>query len=667
MVAELGLFALVLAFMVSIVQGTVPFIGAHLDRPNWMAVAVPAALLQLFLISAAFAALTTLYVTSDFSVLNVVQNSHSTKPLLYKVSGVWGNHEGSMLLWVLILAAFGSAVALFGRNLPPKLKVRVLSVQSWIAIGFLSFSLFTSNPFERVFPAPFDGRDLNPLLQDPGLAFHPPMLYMGYVGFSMAFSFAVAALIEGRVDAAWARWVRPWTLLAWIFLTGGIALGSWWAYYELGWGGWWFWDPVENVSLMPWLMGTALLHSAVVVEKRDTLKAWTVLLAILTFSLSLIGTFIVRSGLLTSVHAFATDPTRGVYILALLIIAIGGSLALFAWRGPQLSGGGLFQPVSREAGLVLNNVLLSVSCLIVFAGTMSPLIFEAFDQKISIGVPYYNITFVPVMIPLLFLMALGPFLSWKRADLAGVLGHFRAIGVICFLAALATYYLNEGGGVLSALALAFALWLFLGTLLEWVERTRVFRTAPRDSWRRVKGMPRAAHGMTLAHAGLAIAIFGMIGASNWTEEAIEVMRPGETIELGTYSYTLEGVEEGEGPNYLRQTARFTVRKDGEEVAVLEPENRIYPVQGMPTTEAAIRTSFVEDLYAVIGEADGAGGFAVRIYNKPLVPWLWFGSIMMVIGGFVSLSDRRLRVGAPRRKKRAGDDLRRLGQATSPVA
>jgi cytochrome c-type biogenesis protein CcmF len=652
LIAEIGLFSLVLAFMVAIVQGTVPFMGAQLGRPNWMALAVPAAVLQLVFIAGAFAALTTLYVTSDFTVANVVSNSHSAKPLLYKITGVWGNHEGSMLLWVLILAVFGSAVALFGRNLPPTLKVRVLAVQGWISIGFLSFSLFTSNPFERVFPAPLDGRDLNPLLQDPGLAIHPPMLYLGYVGFSMAFSFAIAALIEGRVDAAWARWVRPWTLLAWCFLTAGIALGSWWAYYELGWGGWWFWDPVENVSLMPWIMGTALLHSSIVVEKRDALKIWTILLAILTFSLSLIGTFIVRSGLLTSVHAFATDPTRGLYILVLLAIAIGGSLILFAWRGPQITGGGFFQPVSRESGLVLNNVLLVVACLVVFVGTMSPLVLEAFGEKISIGIPYYNITFIPIMLPLIFFMALGPYLSWKRADLAGIVARFKLIGLVSLSAGLATVYLTEGGAVLAALAMAFAIWLLLGALMEWGERARLFRVPFIDSWRRIKGLPRSAHGMTLAHSGLAIVIFGMIGASSWTVEDIRIMRPGEWGNLGSYRYTLEEVTEGQGPNYFSQTARFRVFEGEEEIAVLEPEKRLYPVQQMPTTEAAIRSGLLGDLYAVIGEPDGKGGYAVRIYNKPLVPWLWVGTIIMVLGGLVSLSDRRLRVGAPRKKRKS---------------
>ncbi|MDX1424463.1 MAG: heme lyase CcmF/NrfE family subunit, partial [Kiloniellales bacterium] len=446
MIPEIGHFALILALLVALVQGSVPMLGAARGRGDWMVLAGPTALLQLALMATAFLALMQAYVVSDFSVLNVAQNSHSAKPLLYKITGVWGNHEGSMVLWILILALFGAAVALFGGNLPETLKARVLAVQAWIAAGFLLFTILTSNPFARLVPAPADGADLNPLLQDPGLAFHPPMLYTGYVGFSIAFSFAIAALIEGKVDAAWARWVRPWTLVAWSFLTAGIALGSWWAYYELGWGGWWFWDPVENVSFMPWLMGTALLHSAIVVEKRDALKVWTILLAILTFSLSLIGTFIVRSGLLTSVHAFATDPERGLFILILLCLTIGGSLALFAWRAPALKSGGLFDPISREGALVLNNLLLATACATVFLGTLYPLFVEALGgAKISVGEPYFNATFVPIMVPLVVAMAVGPLLPWKRADLLGALGRLKAVAVLAFAAALVAVYLHRGG------------------------------------------------------------------------------------------------------------------------------------------------------------------------------------------------------------------------------
>jgi cytochrome c-type biogenesis protein CcmF len=463
-----------------------------------------------------------------------------------------------MLLWILILALFGSAVAAFGGNLPPSLRARVLAVQAWIGTGFLAFTLFTSNPFLRIFPAPFDGEDLNPLLQDPGLAFHPPMLYAGYVGFSMAFSFAIAALIEGKVDAAWARWVRPWTLLAWAFLTGGIALGSWWAYYELGWGGWWFWDPVENVSFMPWLLGTALLHSAIVVEKRNALKAWTILLAILTFSLSLIGTFIVRSGVLTSVHAFATDPERGFFILVLLALAIGGSLTLFAIRAPSLKSGGLFAPISREGAMVINNLFLAAACAAVFLGTLYPLFLELLTdgaQKVSVGPPFFNATFAPLMVPLVFLMAIGPLLPWKRADLAGALARLKLAALGAVAAALIAWYVSAGGPILAVAALGLAAWLFVGTLVEWADRVKLFRVAPGESWRRARSLPRAAHGMTLAHAGLAVVMAGAIGSSVWKSEVVTNLRPGETVAIAGFDLRFEGVEKHAGLVQARRRGR----------------------------------------------------------------------------------------------------------------
>ncbi len=658
MIPEIGHFALILALLVAAVQGSVPMAGAARGHAGWMAVARPAALLQFALIATAFLALMQAYVSSDFTVLNVVNNSHSAKPMLYKVSGVWGNHEGSMVLWVLILALVGAAVALFGTNLPPTLRARVLSVQAWIAFGFLAFTLFTSNPFERVFPPPMDGNDLNPLLQDPGLAFHPPMLYAGYVGFSIAFSFAIAALIEGRVDAAWARWVRPWTLAAWCFLTAGITLGSWWAYYELGWGGWWFWDPVENVSFMPWLMGTALLHSAIVVEKRDALKAWTILLAILTFSLSLIGTFIVRSGLITSVHAFANDPERGLFILLLLSIAIGGSLLLFALRAPALKAGGLFAPISREGGLMLNNLLLATATATVFLGTLYPLFLEAVGGcRVSVGAPFFNLTFVPIMVPLVAAMAVGPLLPWKRADLAGALGRLKLAAGFALAVALGTVYLRHGEPVLAVIGMALAAWLFAGAVLEWAGRVKLFRAPLGDSLARARRLPRSAYGMTLAHAGLGIAIAGITAAAAWKGEDVRIMRPGESLELAGYSYRLEGVERLPGPNYMSDTATFTVTRGGRLVTVLRPEKRLYPVQNMPTTEAAIHTTGLADLYAVIGDPDGTGGWTVRIYHEPLVPWMWAGALIMVLGGAVSLSDRRLRVGAPERKTRRAAEAR----------
>ena len=652
MIPELGHFALIRALMVALVQGSVPFIGAARGHEGWMALSRPTAVLQLLFVALAFLALMYAYVTSDFTVFNVAANSHSAKPLLYKISGVWGNHEGSMVLWILILALFGAAVAVFGTNLPASLRARVLSVQAWIAIGFLAFTIFTSNPFERIFPPPIDGRDLNPLLQDPGLAFHPPMLYTGYVGFSIAFSFAIAALIEGRVDAAWARWVRPWTLTAWCFLTAGIALGSWWAYYELGWGGWWFWDPVENVSFMPWLMGTALLHSAIVVEKRDALKAWTILLAILTFSLSLIGTFIVRSGLLSSVHAFATDPERGVFILLLLCLTIGGSLILFALRAPALKAGGLFAPVSREGALVLNNLLLTVACATVFLGTLYPLFLEALTgDKVSVGPPFYNNTFVPIMAPLVAAMAVGPFLPWKRGDLAGVLGRLKLALVGAAVAAALALYL-EGGPVMTAVAMALAAWLFLGSLIEWAERIKLFRAPLGDSLRRARHLPRSAHGKTLAHAGLAVAIVGMAAAASWKAEVVQIMRPGESLDLAGYSYRLEGVRGFQGPNYRGDVATITVTQGDKFIARLTPEKRLYPVQNQPTTEAAIHTTGLADLYTVIGDPDGRGGWTVRVFHEPMVPWIWAGSMIMILGGICSLSDRRLRVGAPARRRKA---------------
>jgi cytochrome c-type biogenesis protein CcmF len=652
-IPELGLFALILALAVALVQGSLPMVGAARGNLRWMALARPAAFLQFALVATAFLALMQAYVSSDFTVLNVVRNSHSAKPMLYKVSGVWGNHEGSMLLWVLILTLFGAAVAGFGANLPPSLRTRVLGVQAWISIGFLTFMLFTSNPFERVFPPPLDGRDLNPLLQDPGLAFHPPMLYAGYVGFSIAFSFAVAALIEGKVDAAWARWVRPWTLLAWCFLTAGIALGSWWAYYELGWGGWWFWDPVENVSFMPWLLGTALLHSAIVVEKRNALKVWTILLAILTFSLSLIGTFIVRSGLLTSVHAFATDPERGLFILILLCLTIGGSLLLFALRAPALKPGGLFAPVSREGALVLNNLFLATATATVFLGTLYPLFLDAYSgDSVSVGAPFYSRTFVPLMVPLVAAMAVGPFLAWKRADLAGVLGRLKLAAGLAVAAVLAALYLAQGGPVMALFGVALAAWLFAASILEWAGRVKLLRVPLADSLRRAAKLPRSAYGMTLAHAGLAVAIAGMTASAAWKTEEIVILRPGDNVQVAGTSYLFEGVERSQGPNYQSETAAITATRDGRIIARLRPEKRLYPVQNMPTTEAAIHTTGLADLYVALGDPDGKGGWTVRIFHEPLVPWIWAGSLIMVLGGFVSLSDRRLRVGAPTRRRAA---------------
>ena len=652
MSVELGHFALILALCVALVQGSLPMVGATRNNSAWMALGDHAALAQFLLVAISFGCLMHAYVVSDFSVLTVATNSHSAKPMLYKVAGTWGNHEGSMLLWVLILVIFGAAVAAFGRNLPPGLRARALGVQAWIATGFYLFILFTSNPFERLDPPAVDGQGLNPLLQDPGLAFHPPFLYLGYVGFSMAFSFAVAALIEGRVDATWARWVRPWTLAAWTFLTCGIALGSWWAYYELGWGGWWYWDPVENASLLPWLSGTALLHSAIVVEKRDALKGWTAFLAIVTFSLSLLGTFLVRSGVLTSVHAFAVDPERGVFILALLVIVIGGSFALFAWRGPQLPAGSLFKPISREGGLLLNNLLLSTAAAAVLLGTLYPLLLEATTgQKVSVGPPFFNAVFLPLMAPLLIVMAVGPLLPWKRGDLAIVLRQLWLAGLAAAIAMLFAWALYDGRSVVGLFGFGLAAWVFFGTLTGLARRIGLFQGNPGAVLRRAAGLPRAHWGMTFAHAGLAVSIAGMTASSVWKDERIQVMRSGDHVAIGGYVITFQGAANAPGPNYDALQGRFSVARPGQPaLAVLEAEKRFYPVENQSTTEAAIRSTLRGDLYAVIGEPQVDGGYVTRLYFEPLVPWIWAGVGLMALGGVISLTDRRHRVGAPARHR-----------------
>ncbi len=664
MIVELGHFALILALVVAGGQAILPMWGATKGYPRLMAVGSQAAYIQLVLIVVAFLALMYAYVTSDFTVLNVAKNSHSLQPMLYKISGVWGNHEGSLVLWVLILALFGAIVAAFGRNLPPGLKARTLAVQGMIAFGFLLFAVVTSNPFKRIFPPPENGQQLNPLLQDPGLAFHPPMLYTGYVGFSIVFSFAVAALIEGRVDAAWARWVRPWTLLAWIFLTFGIALGSWWAYYELGWGGWWYWDPVENASLIPWLSGTALLHSAIVVEKRDALKTWTILLAIVTFGMSLIGTFLVRSGVLTSVHAFATDPDRGIFILGLLVIAIGGSLSLYAWRAPTLKGGGLFAPISREGSLVLNNLLLATATTTVLLGTLYPLFMEALGGgKVSVGPPYFNATFIPLMLPMIAALGIGPMLAWKRGDLKGVLMRLKVAFALTVATAVIFGVVLWGRSIFGVLGLALAVWLGAAVLTEFAERVGVRKGGgPADWWRRAKSLPRASYGMTVAHLGLAVAIVGMTGSTLWEKESIQTMQPGDSVTVSGYTYTFQGAEMVEGQNYDALRGHFTVSSGDEVIARMAPEKRKYMVSGRTTTEAAIRTRPLGDLFAVIGDPQENGGFVTRLYFKPVVAWIWMGTFLMGLGGMVSLTDRRLRIGVPQRSRR-----QRGGAAAPPSA
>jgi cytochrome c-type biogenesis protein CcmF len=624
-------------------------VGTRSDDPTLINVAVPAALAQFLFVALAFAALATCYVTSDFSVFNVYENSNSAMPLLYRFTSVWGNHEGSMMLWVFILALFGALVAGFGGNLPSKLKANALAVQAWIAAAFELFILTTSNPFLRIVDAPFEGRDLNPVLQDPGLAFHPPLLYLGYVGFSIAFSFAIAALLEGHIDAAWARWVRPWVLVAWMCLTLGIAGGSYWAYYELGWGGYWFWDPVENASLMPWLAGTALLHSAVVMEKRGALKVWTILLAILAFSLSLIGTFLVRSGVLTSVHAFATDPQRGIFILAILIAFIGGALALFAWRAPLLKQGGLFAPISREGALVLNNLFLTCACATVFVGTLYPLALEAMTgEKISVGPPFFNATFGPLFVPLLLIMPFGPLLGWKRGDLLGAAQRLLAAAFIAAVAIAATFALAHGGPVLAPFGVGLALFVMAGAVIDLAERTMILRVPLGAALRRAIGLPRSAWGTAVAHFGIGVTLLGIVVVTAWGAERIAALRPGESVDIAHYRLSFDGIFNRTGPNYRELVAHFTVRRtSGDLLGSMEPSRRTFPARGMATTEAALMRRGVSQIYLSLGDPAGDGAVPIRLYYKPMVLLIWLGALIMFVGGGLSLSDRRLRVGAPR--------------------
>jgi cytochrome c-type biogenesis protein CcmF len=652
---------LVLALCVAAIQASVPLYGAAKGDSALIGLARPAALAQFIFVASAFLALMHAYAVSDFSMLNVAANSSAEKPLLYKITGVWSNHEGSMILWVFMLALFGAAVALFGNNLPPALRARVLSVQGMICVGFLLFILFTSNPFLRLYPVPADGNGLNPILEDRGLAFHPPMLYAGYVGFSISFCFAIAALIEGRVDPAWARWVRPWTLAAWCALTIGIAMGSWWSYYTLGWGGWWYWDPVENASFMPWIIGTALLHSAIFVEKRDTLKAWTILLAILTFSLSLIGTFLVRSGVLTSVHAFAEDPRRGVFILLLLGVATGGALLLYAIRAPSLKGGGLFAPISREGGLLLNNLLLTTAAATVLIGTLYPLFLQVVAGKmVSVGPPFFDMTFVPIMIPLLVAMAVGPLLSWKRGDLWAALQRLKIAFSIAAFVSVLTLSVMGVKSIGAACGLALAAWLFAATIVEWAERIRLFSEPLSGSFRRALRLPRAAWGMTFAHAGMAVVVAGITGSSAWTVEKIEAVKPPGAVELAGYTVALDAVTDAKGPDYTATRADIRLLEGDRLITEMHPEKRFFPRENGNQTDVAIRTNLLADVYVVVGDPDGKGGYTLRLYWNPLVPWIWLGAGLMAFGGLVSLSDRRHRVGAPSRR------ARRLAAAAQPA-
>ncbi len=647
MTVEIGHYALVLALALSLFQSVAPVLGAWRGDARLMDTAGPTSIAIFLLLVLSFASLTNAYLASDFSVSNVWENSHTLKPLIYKVTGVWGNHEGSMLLWVLILAFFAALVAVFGRNLPADLKANVLGVQAWVMAAFLAFVVLTSNPFIRLEPAPFEGKDLNPILQDIGLAIHPPMLYLGYVGFSVTFSFAMAAMLSGRIDAAWARWVRPWTLTAWIFLTAGISMGSYWAYYELGWGGYWFWDPVENASFIPWLTGTALLHSALVMEKREALKVWTVLLALITFSMSLLGTFLVRSGVLTSVHAFATDPERGIFILAILVAFIGGSLFLFALRAPMLKTGGLFAPISREGALVFNNLFLTTAAATVLIGTLYPLLLEALTgAKISVGAPFFNLTFGPLMIPLLMAVPIGPLLAWKRGDLLAALQrlYFAAGAALLTMILVAAY--TTDAPVLAVLGLGLAAWVIIGSFAELATRAG-FRSVPAGvALQRLRGLPRSMWGTAIGHLGLGLTLLGIVSVTAFQQEAISRMVPGQVVSIAGYDVKMLEIVPRRGSNFVEDAVRFEISGDGISAHVLEPSKRIYTTRNMPTTEAAIETYYVSQLYISPGEINPDGSVTVRIWWKPFVALIWLGTVAMVLAGALSLSDRRLRVGAP---------------------
>ena len=644
MIVETGHYALVLALALALMQFVIPFAGARLNDSALMRVARPTAIAQFLFIALAYGALTYAHVVSDFSLVNVIENSHSLKPFIYKISGVWGNHEGSMLLWVLVLSLCGALIALFSAAIPDRLRADALAVQGLIGAAFLLFILLTSNPFARMSPAPWEGRDLNPILQDPGLAIHPPLLYLGYVGFSIVFSFAAAALIGGRIDAAWARVVRPWTLFAWIAPTLGIAMGSYWAYYTLGWGGFWFWDPVENASLMPWLAGTALLHSAAVMEKREALKIWTIFLSILAFSLSLLGTFLVRSGVLTSVHAFASDPERGVFILAILVFFIGGALALFAIRAGALPTGGLFAPISREGALALNNLLLSASCATVVIGTLYPLALEALTgEKISVGAPFFNTVLIPIALPLAALMPIGQMLPWKRGDLVAALQRLRVAFVLGVLAA-AGFAASFGAPFLSVLTAGIAIYLMIGGFSDIAQRIALRTTS---IWSRLRGVPLSAWGTSIAHAGMGLSLLGL-AATGWGVETIVAMKPQQSYDVGPYQLAITAVTPRNGPNYSEIYAAMDVQKNGLTLARIEPAKRFYQARKMARSEAGIVTQGLGQIYAAIGDSHPDGTIDARLYYKPLVTLIWIGSLVMALGGACSLADRRLRIGVARR-------------------
>ncbi len=656
MIPEIGHFALTLALALALVQGLLPIAGSFRGDGRWMAVARPAAQGQFLFVALAFASLAWAFVGNDFSVAYVAAHSNSLLPAPYRIAAVWGGHEGSLLLWTQMLALWTLAVTVFSRHLPEELVARVLGVMGLISVGFLSFLLFTSNPFARLLPAAADGRDLNPLLQDPGMVLHPPLLYMGYVGFSVAFAFAIAALLGGRLDAAWARWSRPWTTVAWLFLTLGIALGSWWAYYELGWGGWWFWDPVENASFMPWLVGTALMHSLVVTEKRGCFKNWTVLLAIAAFSLSLLGTFLVRSGVLTSVHAFATDPKRGIFILAFLVLVIGGSLALFAWRAPKVGLGGGFELLSREALLLVNNALLTVAAGSVLLGTLYPLLLDALGLgKISVGPPYFEAVFVPLMAPLLALLPLGPFVRWKQARLADLLPRLGWPAAVAVLATLAGAALGVRSGLV-LLGLLLAAWIAAGVAAGLWQRMAVgkgktspfAKGGPGGIFGRLQDVPFAHWGMQLAHLGVAVFLVGVTLVKGFETANDFRMQVGDTTQVAGYSFRFADIRELKGPNYIAARGTLEVSRGEAKVATLHPEKRIYTVQRMPMTEAAIDSGAFRDLYVSLGEAVSMDTWSVRVQHKPFVAWIWAGCLLMALGGLTAAADRRYRLALRRR-------------------
>ncbi len=632
MIPEFGHFTLILALCVVAVQGALPLMGAQQGRQDWIALARPTAQAAFLLVLVSFLCLAWAFYASDFSVAYVAQHSNSQLPTLYRVAAVWGGHEGSLLLWVLLLAGWTFAVAQRSKTLDEAMVARVIGVLGLVSLGLLAFILLTSNPFERLLPAAEDGRDLNPLLQDPGLVFHPPMLYMGYVGFSVAFAFAIAALLSGKLDAAWARWSRPWTITAWIFLTLGIALGSWWAYYELGWGGWWFWDPVENASFMPWLVGTALIHSLAVTEKRGSFKNWTVLLAIAAFSLSLLGTFLVRSGVLTSVHAFATDPRRGIFILILLALVVGSSLLLFAWRAPRVSLGGAFSLVSRETLLLLNNVLLVVACGSVLLGTLYPLLIDALNMgKLSVGPPYFNAVFVPIMVPVLFLMAAGPVARWKHAELRDIARRLWIPGAAALAAGAILPALAGKWSPLVGMSLMLAAWITAAAVMQIVERLR-------------SGMPPTSFwGMQCGHLGIAVFVVGVAMVGGYQDEQDVRMEPGEVVSVGGYTFRFLGVADVPGPNYRAARGEFELLQDGKVLRKLYPEKRSYFSSQMPMTEAAIDSGFTRDVYVSLGEPLDGRAWAVRVYYKPFVDWIWGGCLLMALGGVLAASDRRYRL------------------------